>query len=235
MYIALSVQFGRDDQLIFTQQLGVEHVIAQVESWDEKTLHSLKNRVEKTGLQLAGLEGLSTTDNTTDAIRAAGAAGIGLVSYNSLAPGPRSPDGRGEALMNSSTGDAPLDDLGGITQIASTVGVALAAGRAQAAPGVGLDLDLSTLGDDPAAALAALESPILIVRANNNLGSTQAFLDEGDSDLPQILLALKRTGFSGPLCAVTPPGLSGDSDWGHKGRAFDLGYLKAVLQTIDAQ
>ena len=27
--------------------------------------------------------------------------------------------------------------------------------------------------------------------------------------------------------------LVGDTAWGHKGRAYDLGYLRAVLQTIE--
>ena len=58
MHIALSVQFGRDDQLIFAQQLGVKHVMAQVDCYDEKTLESLRNRVQRTGLQLAGIEGV---------------------------------------------------------------------------------------------------------------------------------------------------------------------------------
>ncbi len=29
-----------------------------------------------------------------------------------------------------------------------------------------------------------------------------------------------------------PPGMVGDEAWGYKGRAFDLGYLKAVLQVL---
>jgi hypothetical protein len=83
MHIALSVQFGRDDQLIFAQQLGVEHVVASVERrWDIETLAALKNRVEKTGLKLAGVEGLLTTDTeeAVAAVRAVEAAGIELIS-----------------------------------------------------------------------------------------------------------------------------------------------------------
>ena len=81
MYIALSVEYGRDDQLIFAQQLGVEHVLVSIEDWDETSLNRVKNRVEKSALQLAGLEGLALgdVDAASAALRAAGAVGIGLV------------------------------------------------------------------------------------------------------------------------------------------------------------
>ncbi len=242
MHIALSVQFGRDDQLIFAQQLGVEHVIARVESWDEKTLASLKNRVEKTGLKLAALEGLAVddTEQVIAAVRAAGALGIELIS---CAVGPlhlgrqRLPTGRGGALIVSTTPIALVvtRDADAIFAAAKDADVSIAWSGKSAPDNGGIDLPLGSLGDDPTATIAALEAPILIARATNSLGATQAFLDEGDSSIPKILLALKQSGFNGPLCAATPPGLNRDSDWGHKGRAFDLGYLKAILQAINTR
>ena len=62
MYLALRVEYGRDDQLIFAQQLGVEHVVMAVECWDAASLAHAKNRVEQATLTLAGLEGLSLHD-----------------------------------------------------------------------------------------------------------------------------------------------------------------------------
>ena len=59
MYLTLCVEYGRDDQLIFAQQLGVEHVVMAVERWDAASLAHAKNRVEQATLTLAGLEGLS--------------------------------------------------------------------------------------------------------------------------------------------------------------------------------
>jgi hypothetical protein len=44
---------------------------------------------------------------------------------------------------------------------------------------------------------------------------------------------LVRAGFAGPMRAALPPGMVEDTDWGHKGRAFDLGYLRAILQVIE--
>jgi|GEM_PF-2471962 len=242
MHIALSVQFGRDDQLIFAQQLGVEHVVAHVERrWDVETLTALKNRVEKTGLKLAGVEALLTTDTqeAVAAVRAAGAAGIELISCVAGPPtrDQRQPTGRGGALVDSDkTTAATIVPQGAeaIVEVAQEAGVSIAWTGKSAHAGGGLDLPLDRLGDDPAAALAALEAPVLIARAWNRRGSEQAFLDDGDTKLPRVLLALKEAQFTGLLLASPPPGIAGDSEWGHKGRAFDLGYLKAIVQTIQS-
>ena len=32
---------------------------------------------------------------------------------------------------------------------------------------------------------------------------------------------------------VRPPGLVGDTEWGHKGQAFSLGYLRALMQVVE--
>lgn len=240
MHIALSVQFGRDDQLILAQQLGVEHVVASVERrWDVETLTALKNRVEKTGLKLAAVEGLLTdeTEVAVAAVRAIGAAGIEMAScvVGSMTRGERRPTGRGDALVASRKSTAVIlvpPDPEAIVEAAREAGVSIAWTGERAPGGGGLDLPLSNLEGDPSAALAALEAPVLIARVWNRRGGEQAFLDEGEANVPRTLMALKSIGFTGPLLASSPPGMAGDSEWGHKGRAFDLGYLKAILQTI---
>ena len=63
-------------------------------------------------------------------------------------------------------------------------------------------------------------------------GGGEAFLDEGEVSLPLALRELQRAGFAGPVRAGQPPGMIGDAAWGHKGRAFDAGYLRAVLQVL---
>ena len=60
-----------------------------------------------------------------------------------------------------------------------------------------------------------------------------AFLDAGDLLIPKALLACRSVGFAGPIRSAPPPGMIGDTDWGHKGRAFDLGYLRALLQVLE--
>ncbi len=236
MYIALSVEYGRDDQLIFAQQLGVDHVVVAVEHWDDETLAHVKNRVEKSTLRLAGLEGLALGDEdaASAALQAAGAAGIGLVAARRNAVGAREPEGRGAALVGPlARAEVDASALGGILSAAEAAGVRLALG--EDVEGAGIDLDLAAVGAaDPIALIQGYGERLLMVQAGNVAAGREAFLNEGEVDLPGALLALRRAGFAGPLRAVPPPGLVGDTEWGHKGRAYDLGYLKAVLQTIES-
>ena len=231
MYLALCVEYGRDDQLIFAQQLGVEHVVMAVQRWDEASLAHAKNRVEQATLTLAGLEGLSLQDADVEtALQAAGANGIDLVAAARQSVGDREPVGRGGALVGSpvrASGDPP--GLARILAVADAANVRLALGADVA--GAGVDLDLATMREGD---IEACGERLLIVRAGNIAAGRQAFLNEGEVDLPKALLALQRVGFAGPLCAGPPPGLVGDTEWGHKGRAYDLGYLRAVLQTIES-
>lgn len=232
MYLALCVEYGRDDQLIFAQQLGVGHVVMAVQRWDEASLAYAKNRVEQATLTLAGLEGLPLQDAEAAqaALRAAGANGIDLVAAVRQSVGDREPVGRGGALVGPpvrASGDPP--GLARILAAADAANVRLALGADMA--GAGVDLDLATMREGD---IAECGERLLIVRAGNVTAGRQAFLNGGEVDLPKALLALQRVGFAGPLCAGPPPGLVGDTEWGHKGRAYDLGYLRAVLQTIES-
>ena len=170
--------------------------------------------------------------------------------------------GRGESLVHrrDTPEETALDDLprllGRLLPIAEKAGVRLACGAEAlpaggdgfealvelcARPAHGLDLCpdvLAAAGVDPVAAIegAADREAIAMVRLGNlrrtDAGVTDAFLDEGDLSIPRLLQTLRATGFDGPVRAAPPPGMVDDTSWGHKGRAFDMGYLKAVLQTL---
>ena len=164
------------------------------------------------------------------ALRAAKANGIDLVAAARQSVGDREPVGRGGALVGPpvrASGDPP--GLACILAAADAANVRLALGTDMA--GAGVDLDLATMREGD---IAECGERLLIVRAGNVTAGRQAFLNGGEVDLPKALLALQRVGFAGPLCAGPPPGLVGDTEWGHKGRAYDLGYLRAVLQTIES-
>lgn len=63
----------------------------------------------------------------------------------------------------------------------------------------------------------------------------ETFVDEGNFDTYDTLLALREVGFSGMLLTDHVPHLEGDSDWGHRGRAHAVGYLNGMLKAIDRQ
>ena len=169
-------------------------MVVTVESWDGETLAHVANRVEKSNLKLAGLEGLALDDAAaaSAALRQAGATGIGLVGARWSAS-EREPEGPGEALVGASAAfSGPESEaMAQILSAAAEAGVRLACGGD--IEGAGVDLDLGSIGAaDPSEAI----------------------------------------GRYGQRLAMPPPGLVGDTEWGHKGRAYDLGYLQAVLQTI---
>lgn len=58
---------------------------------------------------------------------------------------------------------------------------------------------------------------------------TECFVDEGNLDLLQVMRAFVGAGFDGVLYPDHVPRLQGDSDWGHRGRAYAVGYLKAMV------
>lgn len=61
----------------------------------------------------------------------------------------------------------------------------------------------------------------------------EAFIDEGDIDMVRALKTLRDNGFDGMIIPDHSPEMTCDAPW-HAGMAFSLGYLRAVLQSIEA-
>jgi mannonate dehydratase len=304
MHAAATVRAFQDDQLIFVQQLGIGHVFAAVQDWDADTLAAVRNRVEKTGLHLEGIENLPLSlyarsivglpgreaqiERVCQVVQSAGTAGIPLLTYRWTPPEARPPEpipqGRGGALIRKCdstpsqrepvriAAGAMWDNLGYFLEqvlpvareagvrlavhpddppVASLAGVACILNHADGLrqflelssdPGHGLDLCLGTLasmpGVDPVAVAGKLAGSgrVFAVHLRNTRGEaprfSNVFLDEGDLPVPRVLQALRAAGYDGPVRPAQPPGLVEDTPWGHKGRAFDLGYLKAILQML---
>ena len=85
--------------------------------------------------------------------------------------------------------------------------------------------------------LFGLKQKIFMVHMHNPKGklpgSTEAFLDEGDTNMVQALQIYLEAGFDGVLRPACTPGMLEDTEWGHKGHAFSVGYLRAVLQALE--
>ena len=63
---------------------------------------------------------------------------------------------------------------------------------------------------------------------------TECFIDEGNSDMFKVMLKLKETGFKGFLIDDHVPKMVNDTPWNHRGRAFATGYMKGLLQAVNA-
>lgn len=63
---------------------------------------------------------------------------------------------------------------------------------------------------------------------------TECFIDEGNSDMFKVMLKLKEVGFKGFLIDDHVPKMVNDTPWNHRGRAFATGYMKGLLQAVNA-
>jgi mannonate dehydratase len=62
----------------------------------------------------------------------------------------------------------------------------------------------------------------------------ECFLGEGNVDVIAAMRALKEIGFTGFLLDDHVPHIVDDTDWGHRARAHALGYIQALINTVQA-
>jgi len=60
----------------------------------------------------------------------------------------------------------------------------------------------------------------------------EVFIDEGDTDMLEAMRAYKEVGYTGTLMPDHTPRVAGDTPYGHRGRAFALGYIKALMHAV---
>ena len=61
----------------------------------------------------------------------------------------------------------------------------------------------------------------------------EVFIDEGDVNMIGALKAYKDAGYDGVITPDHTPRVVGDTQYGHRGRAFALGYIRAAMQALD--
>ena len=62
----------------------------------------------------------------------------------------------------------------------------------------------------------------------------EVFIDEGDIDMLQAMKTYKEVGYSGLFVSDHTPRVEGDTPWGHMGRSFSLGYMRALVQAVNS-
>jgi mannonate dehydratase len=109
----------------------------------------------------------------------------------------------------------------------------------------GLDLCLGCCSEMPGGAANVREmiehfgptGRILYVHFRDVQGSVpyfkECFIGEGNYDPAEIMLLLKRSGFTGFLLDDHVPQMEGDSGWNHRGRAHAVGYMQGLLRAIE--
>jgi mannonate dehydratase len=61
----------------------------------------------------------------------------------------------------------------------------------------------------------------------------ECFIDEGNVDPLAVMMTLKQVGFTGFLITDHVPHKRDDPDWGHRGRASAIGYMRALLDVVN--
>ena len=57
----------------------------------------------------------------------------------------------------------------------------------------------------------------------------ECFIDEGNVDTFAVVQALHEVSFGGFLITDHVPRMVDDTDWGHRGRAYAIGYIRALI------
>jgi mannonate dehydratase len=63
---------------------------------------------------------------------------------------------------------------------------------------------------------------------------TEVFIDEGDLDPLHSMQTYCEVGYVGPIVSDHTPGVEGDTKWGHRGRTFSHGYMRALIHAVNA-
>lgn len=60
----------------------------------------------------------------------------------------------------------------------------------------------------------------------------EVFIDDGDTDMLAAMRAYRDVGYTGTLMPDHTPRVAGDTPYGHRGRAYALGYIKALMHAV---
>ncbi|MEM2128992.1 MAG: mannonate dehydratase [Candidatus Bathyarchaeia archaeon] len=78
---------------------------------------------------------------------------------------------------------------------------------------------------------------IFYVHFRNVIGSPykfhETFIDDGQTDMLEAMLAYKRVGFEGCIIDDHVPAGIDDSPWGHRMRAYAAGYIQALIKAVN--
>jgi mannonate dehydratase len=61
----------------------------------------------------------------------------------------------------------------------------------------------------------------------------ECFVDEGPTNMLATAVAYQRAGFEGVMSLDHTPHIVGDTVWGHRGRAYAVGYMRALIEAAE--
>ncbi len=140
--------------------------------------------------------------------------------------------------------DPPVPSLGNVARIFRSVDALRKAVELSPGPGFGIELCLGTVSEmgGEEAVLDAIRflaprNKIAYVHLRDVKGTVpefvECFLGEGNYRPARVIRELSRHGFDGFILDDHTPALVGDSPYGHRGRAFALGYIQGLIEMME--
>jgi mannonate dehydratase len=138
--------------------------------------------------------------------------------------------------------DPPVPSLGGVARIFGSFEGFKRAMEIGDSPNHGLDFChgcWSEMGTDVLAALRYFgeRGKILYLHFRDVQGTVpcfqECFINEGNRDMFAVMRTLKEVGFDGFLLTDHVPHIVDDTPWGHRSRAYAIGYIQALLDVVE--
>jgi mannonate dehydratase len=143
--------------------------------------------------------------------------------------------------------DPPVESLGGIARIMSSFEGFKRAMEIGNSPNHGLDFCHGCWAEmgGPIPMGGALDAvryfgergKILYMHFRDVQGTVpcfqECFVDEGNNDMFEVVKTLKQVGFAGFLIPDHVPHMVDDTGWGHRARAYTIGYMRALLEVVN--
>lgn len=141
--------------------------------------------------------------------------------------------------------DPPLEKLGGVSRIFTNKDNILRAINTIKSDCLGVTFCQACyklMGEDLEKTIAELAEKIFFVHfrsvRGNKMYFRETFHDDGEIDMPSVMRAYVREGVNVPVRVDHVPTLKGENPraagYGSLGRLYAIGYLKGILQTLEA-
>ncbi len=62
----------------------------------------------------------------------------------------------------------------------------------------------------------------------------ECFVNEGNQNMLAVMRTLKQAGCTGFMICDHVPHMVDDTTWGHRGRAYAIGYMTGLLEAVNA-
>ena len=142
--------------------------------------------------------------------------------------------------------DPPVPQLAGVARIFISVeNFKRAHAMSDGSPAWGLDLCLGCCSEMPGGAANVKsmieffgpKGRIFYIHFRDVQGTVptfaECFIGEGNYNAAEMMLLLKRSGFTGFLLDDHVPHVVDDTPWGHRGRAHAIGYMQGLLAMME--